>query len=234
MGSDRPADAADRRAEEVAASFAPPARHPALALAGCQAPRFPGRARIPAAFGSGRKAGGAAALHASRRQGPRTPLAVTPREAPARRVTAAEGGLRAAPHTGRSRAKPGLARAVPFLSLAARAARGRLPALRGRAAALRLNVVRAAPKAAYRGSGPAARPSRGRVLRPSAAANARHVACTETHAPRRAVSAPAGPARQLKACHGVCEGRAPRARHTSRHARRRRGPRRRGPHESGS
>lgn len=47
--------------------------------------------------------------------GPRTPLAVTRRESPARHVTAAEGGLRAAPHTGRSRAKPGLARRVPAL-----------------------------------------------------------------------------------------------------------------------
>jgi len=49
-----------------------------------------------------------AALHGSRRRGP-PPLAVTPREAPARRVPAAEGGLRATAHRGRSQAKPGLA-----------------------------------------------------------------------------------------------------------------------------
>ena len=49
-----------------------------------------------------------AALHGSRRRGP-PPLAVTPRESPARRVPAAEGGLRATPHRGRSQAKPSLA-----------------------------------------------------------------------------------------------------------------------------
>jgi len=46
--------------------------------------------------------------------GPRTPLAVTPPEAPARRVTAADGGLRAASHTGRSRAKPGFSPRGPI------------------------------------------------------------------------------------------------------------------------
>ena len=63
-----------------------------------------GRARKGAAFGSGRRGGRAAALHGSRRRGP-PPLAVTPRESPARRVPAAEGGLRATPHRGRSQAK---------------------------------------------------------------------------------------------------------------------------------
>ncbi len=63
-----------------------------------------GRARNGAAFGSGRRGGRADAPHGSRRRGP-PPLAVTPRESPARRVPAAEGGLRATPHRGRSQAK---------------------------------------------------------------------------------------------------------------------------------
>lgn len=63
-------------------------------------------------------------------RGPRVPLAVTHRESPARRVTAAEGGLRAAPHTGRSRAKPGLARRESAMSLAAQPRGGAPPASR--------------------------------------------------------------------------------------------------------
>lgn len=42
------------------------------------------------------------------------------------------------------------------------------------------------------------------VLRPFAAPKARHAACTKTHASRRAVPAPARPARRLSACHGAC------------------------------
>jgi hypothetical protein len=69
--------------------------------------------RKGAAFGSGRRGGRAAASHGSRRRGP-PPLAVTHREAPARRVPAAEGGLRATPHRGRSQAKRAWPDAVPL------------------------------------------------------------------------------------------------------------------------
>ncbi len=48
------------------------------------------------------------------------------------------------------------------MSLAAKRRGGGSPPSRGRRAALRHNEVRAAPKTAYRGSGPAARPARGR------------------------------------------------------------------------
>ena len=180
--------------------------------------------------------------------GPRAPLAVTRRESPARHVTAAEGGLRAAPHTGRSRAKPGLARRVPALFPRRLAPRGRPSGLQGRTAAPRHNGVRAAPGAAQGGSGPAARPSRGRVLWPCAAAIAWHparrfevvhlaafvavvvfavVAAREPVA--RLVQAAAKPPRRLMACHGACcRGALSRTPHASRHAGPCRGRRREG------
>ncbi len=164
----------------------------------------PGRARNAAVFGSGREAGGADAPQASRRRGPRTPLAVTPPEAPARRVAAAEGGLRTASHKGRSRAKPGLARAGSSMSLAALPRGGGSPpsgARTARPAAQRSSCRTEVGARRLRVSGTA---RKGPRLRPFAASSARHVACTRPHAARRAVQAPARPARRLSACHGAC------------------------------
>ena len=171
--------------------------------------------------------------------GPRAPLAVTRRESPARRITAAGRGLRAAPHTGRSRAKPGLARRVSALFPRRRAPRGRPSGLQGRSAAPRHNGVGAAPGASQGGSGPAARPSRGRVLRPCAAAIAWHPARRFGGGPlfdvrrrrpvrgrrRSRAGRQAGPGGGSAAAapHGVSRGVRPR--HASRHAGARRGSR---------
>ncbi len=112
-----------------------------------------GRARKGAAFGSGRRGVGAAALHGSRRRGP-PPLAVTPRESPARRVPAAEGGLRATPHRGRSQAKRAWPDAVQLCPSRRQARGGASPPSGAGEAGPAAQRVGAAPKASCGGEGP--------------------------------------------------------------------------------
>ena len=91
------------------------------------------------------------------------------------------------------------------MSLAARAARGRLPALRGRAAALRPSRAAADTEDGARrlracGAARKGPTSSGPPRRPMPVTSR----ATRTHATRRAVSAPAVPARRLSACHAAC------------------------------
>ena len=113
------------------------------------------------------------------------------------------------------------------MSLAAQRARGRLPGLRGRAAALPPNKLRRSPKGAQGGSGPAARPARGR--RPPALRGgqcpSRRVHEDARVAPGRSGAGTAGAA-AVGVSRGVRMGAPSRARHASRHARGRRGRRR--------